>query len=120
MRKLSFLLIFALISLLVLPGQSQTTDTVFSAKTIKYENIIIKGQLDFSLQQWKDSSWTREVEIEMIAKSDKEFNLCVYIFDSEKKSYIFKILGIMPAGEYNVTARMWFMPDGRHVYEIWY
>lgn len=120
MRKLNFLLVLVLFSYFVLPSTAQTADTVYSSKSIKYENKILKGQLDFSLEEWRDNSWTIETSVEMNVVSETDFNLCVSIYDTKNKPYIFKILGIHPAGEYTVTVRMWFMPDGKYAYEISY
>lgn len=120
MRTLTFICIFALITLFALPSAAQTTDTVFQVtESVEYKTTILKGQLDFSLEEWRDSLYAKDVIIKMKVNSEAEFNLIIYIYDDKGTPFIYDDLGRKGGGVYEISVRINFYTTGRHFYEIW-
>jgi len=120
MRTLIFTCIFALFTLFALPSAAQITDNIFPVtETIEYETVILKGELDFSIEQWRDSLYAKDVIIKMKVNSEADFNLIIYVYDENEVPFIYRDLGRKGGGVYEISVRINFYTNGRHFYDIW-
>jgi hypothetical protein len=119
MRTLKFICIFILFNIVTLTSTAQTTDTVLiSSETIEYKNIIIKKQLNFSLENWQDSLYAKDVTFKIKLKSDVNFNLNIYVYDENFVPFIYKDFGRKRGGVYEINFKINFYTNGTYYYEI--